>query len=168
MNGAQIHLLLNHLPVLGVPFGLLLGAFGLARREDAVVKAALAVLVLAAVSAWATAWSGEGAEHTVERLVAGIDHASIHAHEQWADYAAWAAYAVGLLALAAVAASWGKPLRGNPLRRGLAAAAVGLALVPAGLLAYAAHLGGEIRHTELSGQAVAETPRAAPGDHRDG
>lgn len=157
MNGAQIHLLLNHLPVLGVPFGLLLGAFGLARREDAVAKAALVVLVLSALSAYATAWSGEGAEHTVERLVASIDHASIHAHEEWADWSAWAAYAVGLLALVAVGLSWGKPLR-----RGLAVAAVALALVPAGLLAWTAHLGGEIRHTELSGQAVTETPIATP------
>lgn len=161
MNGAQIHLLINHLPVLGVPFGLFLGAFGLARREDAVAKAGLVVLVLAALSAYAAAWSGEGAEHVVERLVAGIDHPLIHAHEEWADRSAWAAYAVGLLALAAVGFSWGKPLR-----RGLAVAAVALALVPSGLLAYAAHLGGEIRHTELSGRAVTEAPRAAPvADH---
>ncbi len=161
MNGAQIHLLLNHLPVLGVPFGLFLGAFGLIRREDVLAKAGLVVLVLAALSAYATAWSGEGAEHTVERLVAGINDHTIHEHEEWADRSAWASYAVGLLALAAVGLSWGKPLR-----RGLAIAAIALALVPAGLLAYAAHLGGEIRHTELSGQAVSEAPRATPvADH---
>lgn len=157
MNGAQLHLLLNHLPVLGVPFGLLLGAYGLARKQDAVVKAALGVLVLSALAAAGTIYTGEGAEHTVERLVAGIDHRAIHEHEEWSERSSWAAYAVGVLALVALGLSWGKPLR-----RGLAMAAVALAVVPTGLLAYAAHLGGEVRHTELSGQPVTEAPRAAP------
>ncbi len=157
MNGAQIHLLLNHLPVLGIPFGLFLGAFGLARREDAITKAALGVLVLSAIATYAAGWSGEGAEHVVERLVAGIDHHAIHEHEEWADRASWAAYVVGVLALAGLGLSWGKPLR-----RAVAVAAIALAIIPAGMMAWAAHLGGEVRHTELSGQAVTVTPRATP------
>ncbi len=157
MNGAQLHLLVNHLPVLGVPFGLLLGAYGLARREEAVTKAALGVLVLAALFAYVSMWSGDGAEHILKRLVAGIDRHSIHEHEEWAERAAYAAYAAGLLALVTLGLSWGKVLR-----RGLAVATVALALVPAGLLVWSGHLGGEIRHTELSGQAAPDASPVAP------
>lgn len=150
MNGAHLHLLVNHLPVLGVPFGVLLGAFGLARRDDGVARAALGVLVLCAAATYAAGWTGGGAEHVLERAVAGIDHGRIHAHEEWADRASIAAYVVAALALATLALSWGRALR-----RGLALACVVLALVPAALLARTATLGGEIRHTEITAEGAA-------------
>ena len=41
MNGAHLHLLLNHIPVIGVPLGLLLLAFAFLRRSEEWKRAAL-------------------------------------------------------------------------------------------------------------------------------
>ena len=47
MNGAQLHLMLNHLPVMGALFSLLLLAWSLIRRSAEIQKLALAIALLA-------------------------------------------------------------------------------------------------------------------------
>ena len=49
MNPAHLHLMLNHIPVLGTAFGLGLLAFALWRRSDELKKTALGVFVLVAL-----------------------------------------------------------------------------------------------------------------------
>ena len=49
MNAAHLHLMLNHLPLLGVLFGLLLLAAGIAQRNDVLKRAALVTLAVGEV-----------------------------------------------------------------------------------------------------------------------
>jgi len=68
MNLAHLHLVLNHLPVLGTGFGLALLIFGLWRRSDELKKTALGVLVLVALAAVPVYLTGEPAEELVQAV----------------------------------------------------------------------------------------------------
>ena len=50
MNGAQLHLLLNHFPILGTLFGLLVLAAGLWKKSEDLQKAALVCFLLPEVA----------------------------------------------------------------------------------------------------------------------
>jgi hypothetical protein len=148
MNGTYLHLILNHVPAIGVLIGLALGAFALLAKKPDVMKAALGLFVVAAVFAAFTYFTGESAEEAVEGL-AGVSEARIEAHEEVAATAAIGAGVLGALALGALVLAWGKPVR--PV---LGAVVLLFALGVSGVITYTARLGGEIRHTELLGPSV--------------
>jgi uncharacterized membrane protein len=149
MNGTYLHLILNHVPAIGVLIGLALGAFALLAKKPDVLKAAFGLFVVAAVFAALTYFTGESAEHAVEGLP-GVSEARIEAHEDVAGAAAVGAGALGVLALGALVLAWGKPVR-----PAIGAVVLVAALGASGLITYTAKLGGEIRHTELLGAAAA-------------
>jgi hypothetical protein len=149
MNGTYLHLILNHVPAIGVLIGLALGAFALLAKKPDVMKAALGLFVAAAVFAALTYFTGESAEEAVEGL-AGVSEARIEAHEEVAGTAAVGAGVLGALALGVLVFAWGKPVR--PV---LGALVLLFALGVSGVITYTAKLGGEIRHTELLGAAAA-------------
>jgi hypothetical protein len=169
MNEAQQHLLLNHLPVLGSLFCLLLLAYGLVRRSDEVQKVALGALVLVALLAIPTYLTGEPAEELVEHLP-GVSESYIEAHESMAKIALVASLVLGVLALGGLIVS-----RGCAVPSAFAVLVLLGNLASFGLMAYTAHLGGQIRHTEIrAGSAPAgetgtgETPAGGEaGEHRE-
>jgi uncharacterized membrane protein len=142
MNAAYLHLSLNHVPILGTVFGLLLLVVAVLRRNETLLRAAWVTLVIVALAAIPVYLSGGGAEELVEGEP-GISHAAIEAHEEAALVALLAVEALGLLALAALV-GW---------RRRAAPAWLGtlcllLALVATGLMAWTAERGGRINHPE--------------------
>jgi uncharacterized membrane protein len=158
MNLAHVHLLLNHLPVIGVLFALALLVVALLRRSVELTKAALwttAIVGALAVPAYLT---GEPAEE----YITGLSKAPVERHEEAAG-----------VALAAVAFAGAAALLHLVLFRrvGIAPAVVVaiLALVAAGLLARTANLGGAIHHTEISAAAPAgvDGGGARERDHDD-
>lgn len=157
MDAAQLHLLLNHVPVVGAIFGLGLLAWGMLRGRDAVVRAALGALVIAGVAGVATYLSGEPAEEVVEE-VAGVSEALIERHEETAIWATGGAVLAGVVALAALAVH-----RGRSVSRGFATLVLALALGTSGLMGWTAHLGGQIRHPEIRRGAVAVGGETSPG-----
>lgn len=144
MNGAQLHLLVNHAPVLGVAFAAVLTAAGVIRGSDELKKAGLWAFVLAGLAALPAYYSGEGAEEIVEGLP-GVTKALIHEHEEAAEKALAGALVLAGAALAALAHAF----KTKALSSKAAPAALALALPVLVLLAYAAHLGGLVRHSEL-------------------
>jgi hypothetical protein len=143
MNGTYLHLILNHVPAIGVIIGLALGTFALLAKKPDVLKAALALFVVTALFAAITYLTGESAEEAVEGL-AGVSEMRIEAHEEVAATAAVGAGVLGVLALGALVLAWGRPMR-----PALGALVLVVALGVSGLITYTAKLGGEIRHTEL-------------------
>lgn len=67
--------------MLGAVFALLVGAYGLVRRQPDVLRAALGVLVVCGVGSFAATQTGERAEEVVEHLP-GISEAFTHDHEE--------------------------------------------------------------------------------------
>lgn len=144
MNQAHLHLLVNHLPVFAVTFGLLALVWTIARRSGEMRWASIGLFLLAGVSAWVAAETGEGAEEIVERIP-GVTKALIHNHEEAAEIAN-----VFVWILAASAAGLAGIVRIRPqLLKAYQIGVLILALISSGLLARTAFLGGEIRHDEI-------------------
>jgi hypothetical protein len=164
MNGAHLHLMLNHLPVLGVGFGLLLLLAARFRKSTDLTRAALVVFVLAAGAAGTAYLTGEPAEEAVEE-VAAVTEQSIEQHEE----AATAALVLtGLLGAGALFGLVGYRRQALPPAWFTGTALIG-ALVAGGAMAYTANLGGQIRHPEISGEvARGDGGESANGILRDG
>lgn len=149
MDPVHVHLIVNHLPVLGslIGFLVLLYAWITGSRET---KIAAAVILLAAgIGGLVANASGEEAEDRVE-TIAGVNEAGIEAHEEAAETAMPFLIVTVIASLALWAGEW--------LRRGFARYALwALAVASAGTVitaSYTAWLGGKIRHTEISGTAA--------------
>ena len=160
MTDAHWHLIVNHLPVLGVPFGAALLGFGVLRGQVALQRAGLGVLVLAGLAAGIAYLTGEPAEHALEALGAlGRPESLIEAHEE----AALAASVItGLLALLAGFDLW--RLRRGSAGRAWLAGTLTLALVATLTLGWVATLGGRISHPEIRSGTPVEAATATLDD----
>jgi uncharacterized membrane protein len=156
MNAAYVHLSLNHVPILGTVFGLVLLAVAVLRANETLRRAGWVTLVVVALAAIPVYLTGEGAEEVVEGEP-GVSHDAIEAHEEAALPALVALEAAGLLALWALFASWRRtaPTWVAPLSLLLAA-------VAAGLLGWTAERGGRINHPEAHRDAAAAEHRGVP------
>ena len=143
MSTVHLHLLLNHVPVIGTIVGLFLLAWAVFRRDQGLARATLGLFAILAVVALAAFLTGEPAEEAVEGL-AGVTEGSIERHEEAALLATIALGVLGAASLGALVWFRRRALPGRVLALMLV-----LALVPAGAMAWTANLGGQIRHTEL-------------------
>jgi uncharacterized membrane protein len=151
MNPVHLHLMLNHVPVLGSVFGLLLLGAALLRKSRELQKVSLAVCVIAAAVAIPVYFTGEPAEERIEHLP-GVAKAIIEEHEEAAVVAL-----VSILVLGAVAAAGLIVFRGQrSIPRWFVNASFIMALVTVGLMLRTANLGGKVRHTEIRGDASSE------------
>lgn len=157
MSLVHLHLLLNHVPVVGTLIALLLFATALLLRETVSTKFALAFTAGLAVVALAVYFTGGPAEDAVEKL-AGVTERSIERHEEAAELATIAMGALGALCLIALAVFRAK----RPPRWVALAGLLGTIAVSA-LMGWTANLGGQIRHTEIQGASNQQ-----PLDHESG
>ena len=155
MSLVHLHLLLNHVPVIGTVIALGLLAWAALRGDERIGRASLGLLALLAAVAVVAFLTGEPAEEAVEG-VAGIPEALVERHEEAALLATIALGAVGALSLAALLLG-----RRRTLSRGALLGVLALGVVPAGAMAWTANLGGQIRHAEIRPGAVAGGEGAA-------
>ena len=150
MNQAHLHLLFNHLPILGTLFGLLILAGGFFLKNDTLKRTALGLFVLSGILAIPAYLTGEGAEEVVESLP-GVTENLIEAHEDMANIFLWMVGALGVLSLATFFADF-KSRKVAPMLYTLTFVAA------LGSMVYAQRVGtsgGEIRHTEIRNGATA-------------
>lgn len=150
MNEAHIHLVLNHIPVLGSIACVIVLAVALYRRSRDLTVLALVAAIATALLTIPVFLTGEPAEDIVERLP-GVSEAVIEPHEEAAEAAFIAMEIAGALALLALVLTF----RSGAPSWSTAATMLAL-LVATALVARTASLGGEIRHTEIRSGAVAE------------
>ncbi len=150
MNGAHLHLILTHLPVLGVAFGALLLGLGLVRQDRGIQQAALGVLVLSGLAAGLAYLTGEGAEEAIERTI-GAGKPYLERHEEAGMVGLVVAGIAGVLALIALVGG----RQNRPFSRGLLVLNLVVALAASGTLAWVANLGGQIGHPEIRSGQVA-------------
>lgn len=156
MTAAQLHLALNHIPVLGTLLGAVLLAYALWRGQETVQNVSLGLLVVVGAVAVAVYLTGEPAEEIVEGA-AGVSHDAIEAHEAWGLYAFLASIVTGLGALGALVLEKAR----EQLARWSVQAVLVLALLTSGVMVYTANLGGKINHPELR---TSTTAVESPGD----
>lgn len=164
LNGAHIHLLVNHIPVFTTIFAALLVAWGMLRKSEEVLRLGLVVFVIAAIATYAVTLTGDPAEHVIAGIQ-GVDRRMIHAHEEAGDLANLVTAAAGVLALITLVLMG----RRRGAARALAIVTMLVGLVGFGLVARAANLGGEIRHPEIRAGFVPPPPPPRPaGAPREG
>jgi hypothetical protein len=151
VNPAQLHLMVNHVPVIGAILAAGLLGYGVFTKGTDLSRVALGLFVLMAVAGIAVYLTGEPAEELVEQL-AGVSETSLHQHEDAALVAtmllgAYGLFAAGLLVM--------YRQRGATLPSRVAMLAFALSLVPVASMGYTANLGGHIRHAELGDGAPA-------------
>lgn len=159
METAQWHLALNHLPTVGLLIGVLQLAWATLKGNTSLQKASYVILVGAAIFTVVTFLTGEPAEHVIEELIPE-SHDWIHEHEEWAEWTLWIGLLTGILAVVA----FFKPV--NAIVRNLTLL---IGTISLGMILYTAHLGAEIRHTEIRKDATEKpTPEVeAEGEYDD-
>jgi uncharacterized membrane protein len=147
MDLTHIHLLANHLPVVGSLSAIFVLIYGLITRSLNTRNAAYFLFIFAAVGAVITYLTGEAAEHRVENL-AGISEVLVEEHEDLGLYALISMVALGCIALLSLVLT----VKKSSLAVSMAYITLMVAFVSFGITAYTANSGGKIRHTELSGE----------------
>lgn len=142
MTSVQLHLALTHVPVILSLAGLVTLAIAFMVKNNSVTKTAYFFLLVAGFAAIPVFFTGEGAEEAVEKLP-GVSEAIIEEHEEIAKIAMITISVAGLAALAALFSSKWQYARAFRL------VVLLLALASGGLMAQTAHLGGQIRHSEI-------------------
>lgn len=145
INGVHLHLLLNHVPILGSVFALVLLIIGYFNRNDILSKTGLWTLVVVSVIAIPVFLSGEEAEHAVEGIM-GVSEVSIETHEDQAAIAFWSLMCSGAIALGTLLSA----LKSQNIHRTLLLLNVFLMLGTFVLMARAGNSGGAIRHPEIN------------------
>jgi uncharacterized membrane protein len=143
MNFAHIHLILNHVPVIGLAFATLLLLYGLARKSTEIARASFMMYVLVALATVVVFFSGQGAEGIVENLP-DVSKPMIGVHEDAALVSLTAILIVGIAALAALIF-----VRSKPISRKLAVLVLVLSVLAGLSVGYTGSLGGKIHHPEL-------------------
>lgn len=156
MNDAHLHLLVNHLPIIGTLFGLGILIAGLVSKNNAVKNVAYVLFIVAAIFAKVSMSTGEGAEELVEDMP-NIGKEIIHEHEEMAEKLAIVLYALGVIALLGLYTN----IKNHSKAKLISFLVLAIAAVALFLAQQTGTSGGEIRHTEIrSGFTPSNTENA--------
>lgn len=185
METAYLHLVTNHIPIIGVPFALALLLIGIWRRSDELKAVSFLVLALLGAATLGVYLLGQGGEDFVEDL-AGVSHNSIEDHEDIAKFALGSTLIMAGLALFALIRYKGithlKPRFRRTTETSDDAAktettvfpawitfvVLAAAVVSSGILGYTGRLGGMIRHTEFHAPSADGDENRRDDDRRRG
>ena len=99
MNIAHLHLILCHVPVIGMAFAMLLNIWGMLKKSTDIKSAALILYALSALVSVIVYFTGEGAEQIV-KTIPGITEELVEPHEQTALFFFIGLAIIGTLAIA--------------------------------------------------------------------
>ncbi len=141
MNFDHLHLLLNHVPIIGFFVGAGLFVASLTGRNEDLRRSALIIFAAVALLTIPTFASGVGADRSIAQEP-GVAETLVRRHEAAAMLGLWFVEATGA---AAILALWRSRRPGGASRASLAAILL-LALVSAVLMGRTGNTGGDIRH----------------------
>ena len=149
LNVAHIHLLLNHLPIIGTLVGLLLLAAAFFRKSDELKRVGFTAFVITALITIPVYLTGEPAANIVEKLP-DVTEALVDTHK---DAATISFIAVGILGVVALWGLW-RYRRADVIPHLLVILLLAMSVVASGLMMWTGFLGGQIRHTEVRADLV--------------
>ncbi len=150
MNFAHVHLIINHIPLIGIPIVLAFLGHGLWTKNASVQRFSLIILLGVALVVLPIYLTGEPAEEVVEHLP-GVAESFIESHEDAGKFSLVFTLAAGAAAFLAL---WFQKIESQ--RRLINLIVMGLAAIALLSLVYTANLGGKIRHTELRTENLQE------------
>lgn len=144
MNTIQLHLALNHFPVIVTLIAVSVIILGFFFKNPAVVRTGLYLGVVSALFSIPAYLTGEPAEHLLKEFMA-VTKGVIHAHEEFAETSFIVLIVTGVFCIASLFTEYKK----HALQKALNWVSLAGLLVSVGLMGWTAHLGGLIRHEEL-------------------
>jgi uncharacterized membrane protein len=149
MNDAHLHMVVNHFPIIGTILGLGILIAGLVLKNNATKNVAYVLFVVAAIFAFFSMGTGEGAEELVEDMP-NIGKQIIHEHEEMAEKLAIVLYALGVVSLAGLYLNF----KNHSKATLVSFLALTIGAVAVFLAQQTGTSGGEIRHTEIRANAT--------------
>ncbi len=150
MNDAHLHMVVNHFPIIGTILGLGILIGGLVFKNNSIKNTAYCLFIVAALFAFASMSTGEGAEEIAEKLPSVTDQI-IHEHEEAAEKLAVVLYFLGAISIVGLYLNIKKNAKANIVSfLALTIAAVGVFLAQ-----QTGTTGGEVRHTEIRANGTA-------------
>ena len=146
VNWAHVHLVLTHVPVIGIAAVAAFLMVGKFRGSREIEWVSLQLLVALAIFSIAVYLSGSPASHQMRELP-GISRDVIHRHSSAADFAFWSLEILGAASLGAMV----KYRSPAAVPKRVIDVLLALAVVVLILMTWTANLGGRIRHPEISG-----------------
>ena len=144
MNGAHLHLMVNHLPIIFPLVGAIVMITSLISKSEAVKRTAFMIFIIGALAAIAAMTTGEGAEEVVENIN-GISENYIENHEETAETFALLSYVLGAISLFGLWACF----KQKSYSSFISIATTIFAFVVLFYAKQTGTTGGEIRHTEI-------------------
>jgi hypothetical protein len=151
MTWLHVHLLVNHLPVIGTVVLLSLLIYAVAYGKTALIETTLTAFALLAVAGVGVYLTGEPAEGVAERMPSFSD-ALLESHEEAALVATILLAALGAVALGGVVAF---RRRAQAIPTWFARLALVLATVATCAMGYTAWRGGQLGHPEIRAESAA-------------
>ena len=154
MNAPHIHLLINHLPIIGLIIGILVVIFGLFSKKQIISSVGLWITMIAGFSSYPTMYSGGASEHFLEENEGKycVSEDLIHEHEEAAELAFWPCIATGVFAGLALIGN----RKGHKHTKKAEILVVFIGIIAIILIGKAGLTGGQIRHPEISSCCSAE------------
>jgi hypothetical protein len=151
MVATHVHLLLNHMPPVGVLVAGLLFVIASGTRIVPLQRFSLALLAAFAVMAVPVYFTGESAEQLTRHLV-GVSQPMVEQHEEAAVVALITMEFLGAGALLGLVLLWREMALPGSFTVGL----VILLVFTTGLFGWTGYLGGQIRHPEIRAESSGE------------
>lgn len=144
MNPIQWHLMLGHVPVVGIILTTILFCYGFLRRNREFEKVSLYAYVFFALLTVVIFLTGDAVQQLVEGLP-GLGDELVGPHKTAGLATLIAMEALGAVAMAGIYLFRGR----NEYPRGFLTVVLGFSVVCSGLMAWTAHTGTHIHHMEL-------------------
>lgn len=145
MNLSHLHLLINHLPIIGSMLGGLVLAFAIWQKSNRTKVAAYGLLIISSIGAVIAYLTGEAAEELVENIP-GVLKDTIDKHEDAAMISLVVLIILGISSFIGIYLTYKYSKYINRVGN----ITLFLCILSFGLISRTGFLGGQIRHTELS------------------
>lgn len=143
MNFAEIHLMLNHIPIIALPLVSVFLLFAFIKKNALMKKISLVMLILIGLVTLPVYFTGEPAEGIIEDFP-GVTESVIKPHEEMGEKALILALIASGLAISALVF-----VKNEKRNHQLTVATLSVAVIGSMALVYTGYLGGQIRHTEV-------------------
>jgi len=145
MNAAHLHLVLNHIPVIGSGIAIFVLIVGILKKSDDVKKVSAMILLLTALITIPVYISGKDSEGKIEGNYEDVDEQYIEEHEDFALNSFIVMDIAGAVALIGLFL-FKKP---KILPNYFVYLMLTLLIIVNGMMAYTSTLGGKIHHPEI-------------------
>ena len=162
MNDAHLHMVVNHFPIIGTIFGLVILVSGIILKNNSVKNTAYFLFIVAAIFAAFSMGTGEGAEEAVEDMPTVGKHI-IHEHEELAEKLALLLYILGAISIVGLYLN----IKNHAKAKLVSYVALVLACIGVFLTKLVGTSGGEIRHTEIRDNATLPAASLEQGEDKD-